>query len=217
MKIAEYGKTVVLYSWIFFIVFLLGAILFKVISLKIFAAVFGILAVFNLFFFRDPERVINKDDQVILSPADGKVVVVKKVDYEPHFIKSEAYQISIFLSVFNVHVNRNPVSGTVEYFKYQRGKFLAAFKDDASISNEQTIIGIESPNGKVVFKQIAGLIARRIVCIPREGMKVEQGARMGMIMYGSRVDVFFPLNASPTVKVGDKVIGGLTILGKFNG
>ena len=145
------------------------------------------------------------------------VLLLYLIDFEPHFIKGEAYQISIFLSVFNVHVNRNPVSGTVEFFKYQRGKFLAAFKEDASISNEQTIIGIESPKGKVVFKQIAGLIARRIVCTLREGMKVTQGERMGMIMYGSRVDVFFPVNAKPMVQVGDKVEGGITILGKFDG
>lgn len=216
MKIASYGKSTVLYSWIFFLAFLAGSVIFPYVTFQIFAWVFGILAIFNLFFFRDPERKVVRDDSAILSPADGRVVVVRKIDLEPHFIRSEAYQVSIFLSVFNVHVNRNPVSGIVEYFRYQKGKFLVAMKEDASVSNEQTIIGIESPKGKVLFKQIAGLIARRIVCDLREGFSVEQGEKMGMIMYGSRVDVFFPVSATPTVKVGDRVKGGLSVIGRFN-
>ncbi|GAB4182570.1 MAG: phosphatidylserine decarboxylase family protein [Calditrichia bacterium] len=215
MKIATFGVTTVLYSWIFFLVFLISSYFLPYLTLRIFTVIFGVLAVFNLFFFRDPERNIIKDQKKILSPADGKVVVVKKIDYEPEFLKTEAYQVSIFLSVFNVHVNRNPVSGTVELFRYKKGKFLAAFKHEASESNEQTLIGIENESGKVLFKQIAGLIARRIICTLREGNKAEQGERMGMIMYGSRVDVFFPVNAKPVVEVGQTVKAGTSIIGEF--
>ncbi|NUM82506.1 phosphatidylserine decarboxylase family protein [bacterium] len=165
-----------------------------------------------LYFFRDPERKIPQDDNVIISPADGRVVLIQPV-HENKFLKEESVQISIFLSVFNVHVNRIPVSGVVKYFEYMNGKFLAAFRDTASSQNEQTIIGIQSPHCKILFKQIAGLLARRIVCNARENDRVVKGERFGIIKFGSRVDVIVPKNVEIKLKVGDRVIGGESIIG----
>ncbi|MBX7150282.1 phosphatidylserine decarboxylase family protein [bacterium] len=165
-----------------------------------------------IYFFRDPDRTIPEDENVIVSPADGRVVLIQPVR-ENKFLKDEAIQISIFLSVFNVHVNRIPVSGTVKYFEYMKGQFLAAFKETASRLNEQTIIGIQSPQCKILFKQIAGLLARRIVCIPRENERVVKGDRFGIIKFGSRVDVIVPKNVEIKLKVGDRVIGGTSVIG----
>ncbi|MBL7995537.1 phosphatidylserine decarboxylase family protein [bacterium] len=165
-----------------------------------------------VYFFRDPERNIPLAAGVIVSPADGKVVLIKDV-YEDQFLKSDAVQISIFLSVFNVHVNRIPVSGTIKYFRYMRGAFLAAFNHDASVKNEQTVIGIEMGNGKLLFKQIAGLLARRIVFDPKENDSVVAGERCGIIKFGSRVDVIVQKNVDIKIKVGDKVTGGESIIG----
>ena len=165
-----------------------------------------------IYFFRDPEREIPAGDNLVVSPADGKVVMIRDI-YEDQFLKSDAIQVSIFLSVFNVHVNRIPISGTIKYFKYVRGAFLAAFNHDASVKNEQTVIGIERPACKVLFKQIAGLLARRIVFIPKENDSVLIGDRCGIIKFGSRVDIILQKNTEIKVKVGDKVAGGESIIG----
>lgn len=165
-----------------------------------------------IYFFRDPERYIPAGADEIVSPADGKVVLIKDV-HEDLFLKSEAVQISIFLSVFNVHVNRIPISGVVKYFQYMHGAFLAAFNHDASVKNEQTIIGIESEKSKILFKQIAGLLARRIVFDNKPDEKVVKGHRCGIIKFGSRVDVVVQKNVDIKVQVGDKVKGGETVLG----
>lgn len=180
------------------------------------SVILGILSVFNLFFFRDPEREIPKNPLTVLSPADGKVTQIVKVE-EPDYFGHEVQRISIFLSVFNVHVNRVPIAGKVDYFSYRTGKFLAAFKTDASLENEQTVIGMADQHGhKVLFKQIAGLIARRIICNLREGQWLNAGDRMGLIRYGSRVDVFLADNAKIIVKVGAAVKGGLSVLATFS-
>ncbi|MBL7958636.1 phosphatidylserine decarboxylase family protein [bacterium] len=165
-----------------------------------------------IYFFRDPERNIPLGDDLIVSPADGKVVLIKDV-YEDQFLKSDAVQVSIFLSVFNVHVNRIPISGVIKYFRYMHGAFLAAFNHDASVKNEQTVIGIEMVKGKLLFKQIAGLLARRIVFDPKEKDSVATGDRCGIIKFGSRVDVFMQKNVDIKIRVGDKVAGGETIIG----
>jgi phosphatidylserine decarboxylase len=165
-----------------------------------------------IYFFRDPERKIPNGENEIVSPADGKVVLIKEVS-ENLFLNSEAVQISIFLSVFNVHVNRIPISGAVKYFQYMKGAFLAAFDHEASVKNEQTIIGIDYSKGKVLFKQIAGLLARRIVFTNSVNDTVIKGARCGIIKFGSRVDVIVQKNVEIKVKVGDKVAGGESILG----
>ncbi len=168
-----------------------------------------------IYFFRDPERTIPPGADEIVSPADGKVVLIKDVK-EDLFLQSDAVQISIFLSVFNVHVNRIPFSGAVKYFQYMKGAFLAAFDHEASVKNEQTIIGIQTPKGKILFKQIAGLLARRIIFSNKVDDQVVKGERCGIIKFGSRVDVIVPKNVEIKVKVGDKVAGGESVIGLFH-
>lgn len=180
-------------------------------------SVFAIPVIFWLFtlnFFRDPERVAPKGEKLVISPADGKIIVIKKVE-EKEFFKSESIQISIFMSPLNVHVNRNPISGEVKHFRYVSGEFFAAFEDKASEKNEQSIIGMENSTGRVLFKQIAGFVARRIVCPLKVGDMVVAGERFGMIKFGSRVDIFLPTNAKINVSVGDRPVAGETILAEF--
>lgn len=169
------------------------------------------LLIFTLNFFRDPDRISPKREDAIISPADGTVLLVKKVE-EPRFIQGPATQISIFMSPLNVHVNRIPINGKVDYLKYIPGKFLVASADKASDENERSEIGIEGAHGKVFFTQVAGFVARRIVYDLKEGDSVKIGERFGMIKFGSRVDVIVPEKWSPLVKPGDKTTAGETIL-----
>ena len=169
------------------------------------------LALFFAYFFRDPEKQIPFGENLILSPADGKIVAIETAS-EPLFLKSQAQKISIFLSPLDVHINRIPVSGKVDYFSYLPGKFLAAYKDKASTDNEQTVIGISSSNGKILFKQIAGILARRIVCRLKPGQDVHAGEKFGMIRFGSRVDIFLPEGLELKVQKGDKIVGGETVI-----
>ena len=214
--ITKYGLGIVISSWIIFLVFLVLSYYYRQPVLITLAVLSGLFSIFNLVFFRDPQRTIPQNPNAIISPADGKIIQITEVE-EHDFFKSRVKRVSIFLSVFNVHVNRSPISGKVEHFQYHRGAFLPAFKDAASLENEQTAIGIVNEQGqKVMFTQIAGLIARRIVCELREGYTTEAGVRMGMIRYGSRVDVYF-LNDEVDIKVkmGDRVTGGESIIGEF--
>ncbi len=165
---------------------------------------FYALALFCLYFFRDPERIIPSGN-VLVSPADGKVVAVRPLD-------SGEVRVSIFLNIFNVHVNRTPIPGRVTAVQYQKGKFLVASHEAASSENEQNTLIIEGDGTRVVCRQIAGLIARRIVCFKRPGDTVAAGERIGYIKFGSRTDVVFGSEWSVTVKVGDKVAGGSTVL-----
>ncbi len=199
---------------LFALVMTAGAVFTGSLATKILAGIGWIFVVFTVFFFRDPERAIPPGDDVIVSPADGKVVEIKEA-HEDHFLKSRARQISIFLSVFDVHINRVPMSGRVGYFHYQPGKFVPAYKQLASTDNEQTIIGIENENTRIVVKQIAGILARRIVCDLREGHKVKKGEKFGMIKFGSRVDIFLPLDAEILVEINQKVKGGETIIARL--
>jgi len=172
---------------------------------------------FVISFFRDPERDVPTNENAIVAPADGKVIIVDKI-FEDRFLKRDATKISIFMNVFNVHVNRNPVSGKVFGVFYNKGKFLSANLDKASLENEQNAVLLETKDGKrIVYNQIAGLIARRIVCYLKEGDVVEKGKRFGMIRFGSRVDVYLPLEYKIDVKVGDKVKAGSSIIGYLNG
>ena len=170
------------------------------------------LSLFVLFFFRDPERTISEGKGIVVSPADGKVIVIKDI-YEPDYLRQDVKQISIFLSVFNVHVNRTPIGGTVEMVKYNPGKFLVASVDKASLDNEQTGMVISDGKNKVLVKQIAGLIARRIVCYAKTGDTVKAGERYGLIRFGSRVDLFLPKNTDLMVKVGDRIKGARDVIG----
>ncbi len=174
------------------------------------------VVVLTLWFFRDPERTLPPEGQkagVVLAPADGRVVGIARV-VEPEFLGGEAVQVSIFLSPLDVHVNRVPVSGVVRLCRYTPGRFYAAYRPEASQQNEQTAIGVETPHGKVLFKQIAGVLARRIVCTLREGQTVQAGQRFGMMKFGSRMDILLPAERSTLcVHEGMRVRAGQTVLG----
>ena len=180
------------------------------------AFVLTLVALWVAYFFRDPERLGARGDQLVIAPADGKVVMITEVD-EPTFVHGRAKRVSIFMNVFNVHVNRYPVSGTVKYVDKRPGKFLNAVTEQSSLENEQTSVGLESGGRRILVRQIAGLIARRIHTYSREGERVEQGERMGLIRFGSRVDVFVPPEASITVKVGDMTVAGSTVIAELTG
>ena len=164
-----------------------------------------LMSAFVAFFFRNPRRVIPEDPKIIVSPADGRIVKVEKV--------GNVTKMSIFLSIFDVHVNRSPMKGRIEAMDYKPGRFRAAFNHAASVENERNIIMLSQGNTKLVFTQIAGLLARRIVCWKKAGDFVEKGELVGLIRFGSRVDVLFPAGTEVTVKVGDRVQGGASPIG----
>lgn len=170
-----------------------------------------IAVAFTLWFFRDPDRLIPSGEGIVLSPADGEVVLVQPV-FETEYLKSEGTQVSIFMSPLNVHVNRYPISGTVGYFRHIPGKFLVAYAEKSSTDNERTLIGVENGRMKVLFKQIAGFVARRIVAEVKVGDHAVAGERFGMIKFGSRVDVIIPRSADVKVKLGDRTVAGETVL-----
>lgn len=172
------------------------------------------LMAFVAFFFRDPERTVPADPQAVVSPADGRVMYVKKVA-ENRFIKGEATLVSIFLSITDVHINRSPVEGTVKYREYVPGKYIVAYADKASEINERNYVGLEKDGLKVLVCQIAGLVARRIVCWAGEGSYLQKGERFGLIRFGSCTQVYLPGDVEITVKPGDIVRGGITIIGRM--
>jgi phosphatidylserine decarboxylase len=178
------------------------------------ALLLTVVAIWVAYFFRDPERTGERGEQIVIAPADGKVVQISEVD-EPAFLHEKAMRISIFMNVFNVHVNRYPVSGVVRYLQYNPGKFFNAAVEKSSLENEQMSVGIESGSNRVLVRQIAGLIARRIVTYSQDGQRVQQGDRMGIIRFGSRVDVFLPATARSRVKVGDVTFAGVTVIGEL--
>ncbi|MCU0621750.1 MAG: phosphatidylserine decarboxylase family protein [Gemmatimonadales bacterium] len=173
------------------------------------------IALWVVAFFRDPARPGERGPDVAIAPADGKVVDVREVE-EPAFVGGRALRICIFMNVFDVHVNRYPVAGSVAYRHYNPGKFLHAAEEKASLENEQSSIGLATPHGRVLVRQIAGLIARRIVTDHPIGTVVAQGDRLGLIRFGSRVDLYLPLSARPTVSVGDRTTAGVTVVARWN-
>jgi phosphatidylserine decarboxylase len=179
-------------------------------------ALLALIAIWVVAFFRDPIRPGPRGPQYVIAAAEGHVVHITEVD-EPMYVQERAVRVSIFLSVFDVHVNRYPVDGSVELVHYNKGKFLHAAGEKASLDNEQSSIGIQGPHGRVLVRQIAGLIARRIVTDAKPGDRVRQGERLGLIRFGSRTDVFLPLSAraSVKVKVGDRVRVGGTVLAEY--
>jgi len=189
----------------------LGFILQLLLGRKWPLAIFLVLALFVCYFFRNPNRVIPSDPDAVVSPADGKVVII--VD-EPMGTRP-GKRISIFLSVFNVHVNRAPVAGRVTKVEYRPGKFYGAYRSRASMENEQNVIAIETPAGEMVFKQISGAIARRVISWKSPGDVVSKGELFGIIRFGSRVDVWLPADAEIVVALGDKVAGGSSILARW--
>jgi phosphatidylserine decarboxylase len=176
----------------------------------------GLVALWVPWFFRDPEREGPRGDGLVISPADGKVVLIREVD-EPSFVRGKALRVSVFMNIFSVHVNRYPVSGTVKYVHYNPGKFLNAAVEKSSLENEQSSVGIESRGARVLVRQIAGLVARRIITYSRDGDAAAQGARFGIIRFGSRVDVFVPTHWTLKVKEGDQALAGMTVLAERNG
>lgn len=179
-------------------------------------AVLGLLVTgFICFFFRDPDRLVPGGEGLVVSPADGKVIKVEPVDQTPYF-NGACMRISVFMSVFNVHVNRIPCEGTIRQVNYHPGKFFSANLDKASKDNEHNALLLESASGKRVgFVQIAGLVARRIICSVQPGDVVRRGERFGLICFGSRLDIYLPRETAVSVSVGDKVQAGSSIIGKW--
>jgi len=201
----------------------LAAIFFSVAALRLehgwiaasLSAMLWLFTALSAFFFRDPERRTPQEVAVMVSPADGCVIGIDEVD-ESQFIQARTRRVSIFMSVWNVHVNRIPVPGIIRYLRYQRGRFHVASLPIASAENEQAIIGIESPWGRVLVKQIAGILARRVVCNLREGQQVQRGERFGIIRFGSRLEIFLPLSAEIRIRQGMKAKAGETIIAQAN-
>lgn len=214
MRLTKDGTDVILVAISGVIIFTLAGFICSAIIAKLLMVSSWIFLLFTFYFFRDPERIIPPDENAIVSAADGKVVEIKEI-VENQYLQSNAKQISVFMSIFNVHVNRIPMSGQVGFFEYRPGKFVKAYKQAASKENEQTVIGIENPHCKILMKQIAGILARRIVCHLREGFHVQRGERFGMIKFGSRVDMILPSSAKITVQLNQKVKGGETIIAKI--
>jgi len=179
------------------------------------AVLLVVLAGWMGWFFRDPVRHGPEDPRLLLAPADGRVISVLETD-EPLFLHCPARRVSIFLNIFDVHVNRYPVSGTIELYRHERGKFVHAASDEASRVNERATLGIQTERGRVLVRQIAGLVARRVVTDHREGSEVQQGKRLGIIRFGSRVDVFVPREVAITVELGSRVRAGLSVIGEWH-
>lgn len=214
MRLTAYGKAVVIKMMLVSLVIDIAAVLIPVLSVKLILLVFSIfLFGCTLFFFRDPVRKLpaGLKQNEIISPADGKVMMIEEIE-EKTFLKSSAKLIGIFLSPLNVHVNRLPASGKVDYFNYVKGDYIVAFDHKSSDRNERTEIGISTGRFKVLFKQIAGFVARRIVCEIRQGDNVQIGNKFGMIKFGSRMDVIIPVDSIIKVSVNQRVTGGETIL-----
>lgn len=197
----------------FIALFAFVTLIFALLGWAFLTFIFLCLTLFATYFFRNPERVIPSAEDAVLAPADGKIVFVGEVD-EDRFFHGRTLKVSIFMSVFNVHVNRVPCSGKVVDMFYNKGKFINAALDKASLENEQGGVFLETTQGKnVLFVQVAGLIARRIVCYPKIGDALVRGQRYGLIRFGSRVDVYLPTDAKIDVTIGDRTVGGETILG----
>ena len=213
-KLARYGSDVIAVILVACVLLVFVSFLVPIQPVKIALDVAALIAAgFTLYFFRDPDRVPqDSGDEVLIAPADGKVVFVGETE-ENEYLESRAKMVSIFMSPANVHVNRIPMSGEVKFLKYVKGEYVVAFDDKSSERNERMLIGLENRGQRLLFKQIAGFIARRIVCELKEGQRVNAGDRFGMIKFGSRVDVMLPLNCEVKIKLGDKTFGGSTILG----
>lgn len=175
-----------------------------------------VLFITVLQFFRNPKRAFTTGDNLVVCPADGKVVVIEETE-EGEYFKDKRLQVSIFMSPVNVHINRNPISGIVKFFKYHPGKYLAAWNPKSSTENERTTVVVEHPNGTpVLFRQIAGALARRIVWYVKEGDEVEQGKEFGFIKFGSRVDIFLPIGTKVNLELNQVVRGGITVLAELS-
>jgi phosphatidylserine decarboxylase len=214
--LTKYGlSNIIIMISVGMILFIISAFFVKGLPAYLLLFLGFILISFTFIFFRDPERNIPKEalekGNIILSPADGKIIEIVE-EYEPKYFKEKAVRISIFLSPLDVHVNRIPISGIVDYFYYQPGSYLVAYHPKSSELNEQTHIGLNTIYGKVLFKQIVGIVARRLVCEIKEGDTITVGNRFGMMKFGSRMDIIVPIGTEFKMKVGERVVAGETII-----
>jgi phosphatidylserine decarboxylase len=214
IRTAPEGRWFIAGAWVIAAALLVTAVRSAAPGWWVAAVLWVVLAVWVVAFFRDPKRTGQRGECLLLAPADGKVVSVLETD-EPAFFGGRAIRVSIFMNVFDCHVNRYPTDGTVRYRHYNPGKFGHAAAEKSSLDNEQSSIGLLSPRGKVLIRQIAGLIARRIVTDHEVGSSVRQGERMGMIRFGSRVDLFLPLGTRVLVKPGDTTRVGVTVVAEW--
>ena len=215
MRIAPEGRGFIAIAWLIALGLLAAAVRYDTTVWWIGSVLWLILAVWVVAFFRDPVRSGQRGDRLILAPADGKVVSIAEVE-EPVFMKARAQRISIFMNVFNCHVNRYPTDGVVRYRHYNAGKFGHAAAEKSSLDNEQSSVGVAAPQGKLLIRQIAGLIARRIVTDHAVGTTVHQGERMGMIRFGSRVDLFLPVGTKVLVTTGENTLVGVTVVAEWS-
>lgn len=221
MKITEYGKDTVRRVLAVSLVIIAASFFIQIQEIRfILTITVVLLLIFTLYFFRDPERNLPEgiSEKTVISPADGKVVLIEDTEnkYEDFLGNTGIKQVSIFLSPLNVHVNCFPVNGTLKYYNYIKGNYIVAFDHKSSERNERTELGIETTEGKkLIFKQIAGFVARRIVCKVRLGEEVKAGTKFGMIKFGSRVDILMPSDTVIRVKIGDKVMAGVSIIAEL--
>jgi phosphatidylserine decarboxylase len=215
IRVAPEGRWFIAGAWLLAAGFLVAAIRSGATGWWIAAGLVTGLAIWVVAFFRDPERPWVRDERLLIAPADGKVVSIIETE-EPAFLAGGALRISIFMNVFDCHVNRYPADGTVAYRQYNAGKFGHAGAEKSSLDNEQSSVGLSTLRGKLLIRQIAGLIARRIVTDHDVGVTVHQAGRMGMIRFGSRVDLFLPPGIRPRVSVGDTTTAGVTVVAEWS-
>ena len=217
MKIHKAGHILLFKAFVLFafINVLVYAFIANIIVFRAVLIVSGILYLLMVNFFRFPNRHIVVKDNTILAPADGKIVVVEET-FEPEYLKKQCIQVSIFMNIFNVHINWFPINGIIKFFKYHQGRYMAAYLPKSSTENERTTIAIEATNGQeIVMRQIAGAMAKRIVSYAPVGGKARQNEHAGFIKFGSRVDLYLPLGTKIDVKLGQKVTGSQTLIGTF--
>jgi len=214
-KIHPEGRKMLVVALLFFLALGAGMYLLAPQFTIPFVAIALFLLGFIAYFFRNPSRdVLLTNNSVILAPADGRVVVIEEAE-EKEYFKDKRLQVSIFMSPTNVHVNRSPIGGVINYFRYHEGKYLVAWHPKSSEQNERTTVVIDNGNSEILLRQIAGAMAKRIVSYFNEGEHVEQGVDIGFIKFGSRVDLFLPLSAKLDIEIGDKVKGNVTVIGRF--
>lgn len=218
MKIHKAGYSLLIK--IFIILTIINALVFAFIgNLTICRITIGCSTIFYLLimnFFRFPNRHIKVSNDTILCPADGKIVVIEET-FEPEYLKQQCIQVSVFMNIFNVHINWFPINGIIKYYKYHKGRYMAAYLPKSSTENERTTIAIQAHNGQeIVMRQIAGAMAKRIVSYATVGKEARQDHHAGFIKFGSRVDLYLPLDTQINVKLGDKVTGSQTVIGTFS-
>lgn len=212
MRVHKEGYAILLVSFFALLALNVLTFLFSHIAFYIVLSASVLLMIFLLRFFRVPNRTFSYDSNVVLAPADGKVVTIEEV-YEDEYLKTKCIQVSVFMSVWNVHINWFPIKGLVKYYKYHPGEYLVAWHPKSSTHNERTTVVVERNDGvSILLRQIAGAVARRIICYAQEGVSVEQCSEMGFIRFGSRVDIFLPLDSKVEVKIGQKTTGNCTVI-----